>query len=92
MFQSAKQYGAQAILLGAGGLFGVHQNRIIDLTVKRRLPTMHSNVRSVEAGGLMAYMYDRPYQFRRAAEYVDKFLRAQSRQICRSKDQTNLSW
>jgi putative ABC transport system substrate-binding protein len=75
VFRSAKQYGAQAILLGAGGLFGFHQKRIIDLTVKHRLPAMHSNVQHVEAGGLMAYMYDRPYQFRRAAEYVDKILK-----------------
>ena len=75
VFQSAKQYGAQAILLGGGGFFGFHQNRIIDLTVKHRLPAMHSNVQHVEAGGLMSYMYDRPYQFRRAAEYVDKILK-----------------
>jgi putative ABC transport system substrate-binding protein len=75
VFQSAKQYGAQGVLLGAGGFFGFHQKRIIDLTVKHRLPAMHSNVQHVEAGGLMAYMYDRPYQFRRAAEYVDKILK-----------------
>ena len=75
VFQSAKQYRAQAVLMGGGGFFGFHQNRIIDLTFKHRLPAMHSNVQHVEAGGLMSYMYDRPYQFRRVAEYVDKILK-----------------
>jgi len=43
--------------------------------MKNRLPSMHANVQHVEAGGLMSYTYDRPYQFRRAAEYVDKILK-----------------
>jgi putative tryptophan/tyrosine transport system substrate-binding protein len=75
VFQSAKTDGAHAILLGAGGFFGFHQKRIIDLTAKYRMPTMYSNVRYAEAGGLMAYAYDRLYQFRRAAEYVDKIFK-----------------
>jgi putative ABC transport system substrate-binding protein len=75
IFQSAKTDGAHAVLLGAGGFFGFHQKRIIDLTAKYRMPTMYSNVRYAEAGGLMAYAYDRLYQFRRAAEYVDKIFK-----------------
>jgi putative ABC transport system substrate-binding protein len=75
VFQSAKNYGAHAVLLGAGGFFGFHQKRIIDLAAKYRLPVMYSNVRYAETGGLMAYAYDRLYQFRRAAEYVDKIFK-----------------
>jgi len=75
VFQSAKKSGADAALLGAGGFFGFHQKRIIDLAGQYRLPVMYSNTRYVDAGGLMAYTYDRPYQFRRAAEYVDKILK-----------------
>ena len=36
---------------------------------------MYGNARYVEAGGLMTYAYDRPHEFRRAAEYVDKSLK-----------------
>jgi putative ABC transport system substrate-binding protein len=36
---------------------------------------MYSNTRYAEDGGLMAYAYDRLYQFRRAAEYVDKIFK-----------------
>jgi ABC-type uncharacterized transport system substrate-binding protein len=68
VFQSAKKSGAQMGLLGAGGFFGFHQKPIIDLAVKYRLPFMYSNTHYAEAGGLMAYAYDRLYQFRRAAE------------------------
>jgi len=75
VFQSAKNYGAHAVLLGAGGFFGFHQRRIIDLAAKYRLPVMYSNTRYAEDGGLMAYAYDRLYQFRRAAEYVDKIFK-----------------
>jgi ABC-type uncharacterized transport system substrate-binding protein len=75
VFRAVKKYGAQAILLGAGGFFGSYQKRIIDLALKYRMPALYSNVRYVDAGGLMAYTYDRPYQFRRAADYVDKILK-----------------
>jgi putative ABC transport system substrate-binding protein len=75
VFQSAKKSGAHAGLLGAGGFFGFHQKRIISLAAKYGLPVMYSNIRYAEAGGLMAYAYDRLYQFRRAAEYVDKILK-----------------
>jgi ABC-type uncharacterized transport system substrate-binding protein len=74
-FQAATQKRAQAMLMGTGGFFAYHQRRIIELASKSRLPAMHTNIRFVEAGGLMTYAYDRPYQYRRAAEYVDKILK-----------------
>ena len=75
VFQTAMKNRANGMMLAPGGFFASHQPRIIELAIKHRLPTMHSNAQHVEAGGLMTYAYDRPYQFRRAAEYVDKILK-----------------
>ena len=36
---------------------------------------MYANTRYVDAGGLMAYALNRPEQYRRAADYVDKILK-----------------
>jgi putative tryptophan/tyrosine transport system substrate-binding protein len=64
-----------ALLVAAGGLFGSHRNRIAELAVKHRLPTTYDNTVYVQAGGLMSYTANRPEQFRRAAEYVDRILK-----------------
>jgi putative tryptophan/tyrosine transport system substrate-binding protein len=74
-FKVATKNHAEALLLGTGGFFAFHQKRIIELSVTNRLPAMHTTARFVEEGGLMTYAYDRPYQFRRAADYVDRILK-----------------
>ena len=74
-FQAATQKRAGALLVMAGGVFGFHRKRIIELAEKNRLPATYDNSQSVEAGGLMSYTADRKEQFRRAAEYVDKILK-----------------
>ena len=74
-FQAATQKRAGALLVMAGGVFGFHRKRIIELAEKHRLPATYDNSQSVEAGGLMSYTADRKEQFRRAAEYVDKILK-----------------
>jgi putative tryptophan/tyrosine transport system substrate-binding protein len=74
-FQAATKRRAEALMVSGGGFFGFHYKRIVELAAKSRLPTMYGNARYVEAGGLMTYAYDRPYEFRRAAEYVDKILK-----------------
>jgi len=52
-----------------------HRARVIEFTAKRRLPTMGSWSRFVDAGGLMSYGTNRPYLYRRAATYVAKILK-----------------
>jgi putative ABC transport system substrate-binding protein len=74
-FRLATNKHAEALLVSGGGFFAFHQKRILELGAKSRLPAMYNNTRYVEAGGLMTYTYDRPYQFRRAGEYVDQILR-----------------
>jgi putative ABC transport system substrate-binding protein len=55
-------------------LFG-NRNRINDLALAMRLPTMHTVREYVEAGGLMSYGPSWEDMWRRAAHYVDKILR-----------------
>ena len=49
--------------------------RIADLALKSRLPSMYEGSVWVEAGGLMSYSNNDPENFRRAAWYVDKILK-----------------
>jgi len=74
-FRAVTKKRVGALMVSGGTFFAFHQKRIIDLAAKSRLPAMYGNVRYVEAGALMTYADDRPYQFRRAAEYVDKILK-----------------
>jgi putative tryptophan/tyrosine transport system substrate-binding protein len=74
-FQDATQKRAGALLVAGGGFFAFHAKRIVDLAAKSRLPAMYNNNQYVETGGLMTYAEDRPYQHRRAAEYVDRILK-----------------
>jgi putative ABC transport system substrate-binding protein len=46
------------------------------LALAARLPTIHGSREQVEAGGLISYAANFPDLFRRAADYVDKILRA----------------
>ena len=74
-FQDATQKRAGALLVAGGGFFAFHAKRIVDLAAKSRLPAMYNNNQYVETGGRMTYAEDRPYQHRRAAEYVDRILK-----------------
>ena len=55
--------------------FESHQQRIIDLAAKKRLPAMYNSRSDVEAGGLLSYGPDREDMNRRVAAIVDKILK-----------------
>ena len=55
--------------------FEPHQQRIIDLAAKHRLPAMYNNRDDVQSGGLMSYGPDRVDMNRRVAAIVDKVLK-----------------
>ena len=74
-FRAATKKRAEALTLAAGGLFGVHRKRIVELSEKNRLPAVYPTERFVDVGGLMVYAENRLEQFRRAADYVDKILK-----------------
>jgi putative tryptophan/tyrosine transport system substrate-binding protein len=50
-------------------------HKIAELAKVARLPTAFQRRENVEAGGLMSYGGSIPYQFRRAAYYVDRLLK-----------------
>ena len=67
--------GADALYVAEDALVVTNHVRIHTLALNARLPTSHQFREWVDAGGLMAYGPNRPDQFRRAAEFIDKILR-----------------
>ena len=74
-FQAAKTGRADALIIVINPLIGVHQQAIVELATKNRLPSMWEGDRFVEAGGLMSYGVSYSDMYRRAAVYVDKILK-----------------
>jgi len=66
---------AGALLLPGDAIFFVHRDRLADLALKSRLPSMSTQWQWVEAGGLLSYAPSFTDLWRRAATYVDKILR-----------------
>jgi putative ABC transport system substrate-binding protein len=74
-FEAAKKQRAEALMQIQSGILSPHQQRIIDLAAKNRLPALYNNRVNVEAGGLMSYGLDAVERQRRAAALVDKILK-----------------
>lgn len=72
---ATKQRAGALFILRGGSMFFGHRDRLAELAVRSRLPTMNPLKEYVEAGGLMAYGIDIPDSFRRAAGYVDRIFR-----------------
>jgi putative ABC transport system substrate-binding protein len=66
---------AQAVLVLGNPLFFAERQRVAELAIKHRLPTMSNLKDVVEAGGLMSYSPNWDDLYRRGAVYVDKILR-----------------
>jgi putative ABC transport system substrate-binding protein len=67
--------GAQAVLVFSTPPFISARQRIAELAIAHRLPTMCQGRLFVEAGGLMSYYPNHDDVYRRAAVYVDKILK-----------------
>ena len=74
-FRAAAKGRVSALITVRGSLFNRYAERIADLAIKHRLPSMIEGVPDVEAGGLMSYSASDAESFRRAAVYVDKILK-----------------
>jgi putative ABC transport system substrate-binding protein len=66
---------AQAVLVLSSPDFIAERQRVAELAIRHRLPTMFRPRQHVEAGGLMSYGADFGDLFRRGAIYVDKILK-----------------
>jgi putative ABC transport system substrate-binding protein len=74
-FATMAKGGAQAALVFSTVPFITARQRIAELAIAHRLPTMFQGRLFVEAGGLMSYYPRQPDYWRRSAFYVDKILR-----------------
>jgi putative ABC transport system substrate-binding protein len=72
---AAKRAGVQAILAHPSTFVATNRARIIELTVKNRLPVIYGSRDHAEAGGLMSYGPDLNDNWHHAATYVDKILK-----------------
>jgi len=66
---------AQAVLVFATPIFLGERQRLAELAIAQRLPTMFQLKDYAEAGGLMSYGADLADLYRRGATYVDKILK-----------------
>jgi ABC-type uncharacterized transport system substrate-binding protein len=74
-FRTIGKISADALLVFASPLINSHRQRVIELAVRSRLPTMYARSEFVENGGLMTYSVSVNDLFHRAATYVDKILK-----------------
>jgi putative ABC transport system substrate-binding protein len=74
-FELAARQHVDALLIGADGLTQLHQQKIIDLVARNRLPAAYAAREFVEAGGLIAYGVNYPDLYFRFASFVDKIFK-----------------
>jgi putative ABC transport system substrate-binding protein len=66
---------AQALMILADSFINGQLQRLADLSLKNRLPTVYSFPQFAKAGGLLSYGASDDWLFRRAASYVDKIFK-----------------
>ena len=74
-FELAVRQHVDALLIGADGLTQMHQQTIVDLVARHRLPAVYPAREFVEAGGLMAYAVSYPDLYFRFARFIDKIFK-----------------
>jgi putative ABC transport system substrate-binding protein len=74
-FEWAIRQHVDALVIGADGLTQMHQQTIVDLVARNRLPAAYPAREFVVAGGLIAYAVNYPDLYFRIASFVDKIFR-----------------
>ena len=74
-FAALSERRPEALVVTAEAFTNRHRDRILDFTIRNRIPAVYEDGRFAQAGGLMAYGPSIPDLFRRAATYVDKVLK-----------------
>jgi putative ABC transport system substrate-binding protein len=74
-FRAAADGGAEALIVVGVSFFIPHRQRIVNLEIKHRLPTIHTHSKWMPLGGLITYTTDSKIRIRRAAWYVDRIFK-----------------
>jgi putative ABC transport system substrate-binding protein len=74
-FRHAANQGVRALITVRGSVLNRHSEKIAELLIRNRLPSMHERIEDVAAGGLMSYAASDAESFKRAAFYVDRILK-----------------
>jgi putative tryptophan/tyrosine transport system substrate-binding protein len=74
-FAAMSKDGLAGVLVVADSMFLSNRERLAELALQHRLPSIHGIRAYVEAGGLMSYGPNIADLFHRASTYVDKILR-----------------
>ena len=74
-FRQATKAHSAAVSVLSTPLASSHQQRIVDLTTKNRLPSIYVRGEFVTKGGLMSYGPDQTERFTRVAVLIDKILK-----------------
>jgi putative ABC transport system substrate-binding protein len=90
-FQAAGKGHVNALITISSALLLKNAKRIAELALKNRLPSMHERNEFVEAGGLISYSSNDLDNYKRAAVYVDKILKAPNQRISPSSNRRSLS-
>jgi putative ABC transport system substrate-binding protein len=75
MFEQIAALKPDGLVLIEDPLFHSHPDRVAELALEHRLPTVVGDITNARAGALLAYAVDRADMWRRAAFYVDRILR-----------------
>jgi putative tryptophan/tyrosine transport system substrate-binding protein len=70
----ARAAGGSLVVVG-DPMFGAHRGRIIELTLRHRVPSMFGTRIFATEGGLMVYNSSTAWHWRKAASFIDKILK-----------------
>ena len=68
---------ADALLIGTGTFMGNNRGLLVALAARHAIPTMYSNSKSVDVGGLMAYAASMPDAYQQAGLYTGRILKGE---------------
>jgi putative ABC transport system substrate-binding protein len=77
-FEEMAMEKASAVVVFSGILTNVYRKRIVELTARYRMPSIHWSEAYVTSGGLMYYGPNAREMYKRSAGFVDKILKGMS--------------
>lgn len=75
VFGIARKRKIDAVAIAEGGQYVVHRDRLAEIALKHRMPTIFPIRAQTEAGGLMSYGYNIADLLSRSVSLIDKILR-----------------